>query len=195
MTGYRSYGSLIYPIKQNGIFFQTVALSILLYGCTTWTLTKRTEKKLDENYARILRGVLNKFQKQLPTKTAAWRSLTSHLTNIQIRRKRHAEHCWRSKDELIGDDLQWTPIYGHASVDRPAKTYLHQLWAETGWILKDQPGMKDDRDRKRERERERERERGGGEFVLSARLDDDNDDGLLWMILFLSLPSLSLYIG
>ena len=28
-------------------FFQGAVVSILLYGCTTWTLTKRMEKKLD----------------------------------------------------------------------------------------------------------------------------------------------------
>ena len=31
-------------------FFQAAVTSILLYGCTTWTLTKRLEKKLDGNY-------------------------------------------------------------------------------------------------------------------------------------------------
>ncbi len=31
-------------------FFQAVVVSILLYRCTTWMLTKRTEKKLDGNY-------------------------------------------------------------------------------------------------------------------------------------------------
>ena len=31
-------------------FFQAAFVSILLYGCTTWTLTKRMEKKLDGNY-------------------------------------------------------------------------------------------------------------------------------------------------
>ena len=30
-------------------FFQAAVVSILLYGCTTWTLTKRLEKKLDAN--------------------------------------------------------------------------------------------------------------------------------------------------
>ena len=38
--------------------------SILLYGCTTWTLTKRLEKKLDGNYARMLRAILNKSWRQ-----------------------------------------------------------------------------------------------------------------------------------
>ena len=41
-------------------FFQAAVVSILPYGCTTWTLTKRLEKKLDGNYARMLRAILNK---------------------------------------------------------------------------------------------------------------------------------------
>ena len=41
-------------------FSQAVTLSILLYRCTTWTLTKRMKKKLDANYARMLRVILNK---------------------------------------------------------------------------------------------------------------------------------------
>ena len=35
-------------------FFQASGISILLYGCITWTLTKRLEKKLDGNYTRML---------------------------------------------------------------------------------------------------------------------------------------------
>ena len=41
-------------------FFQTVVVSILLYGFTTGTLTKRLEKKLDGNYTRMLQAILNK---------------------------------------------------------------------------------------------------------------------------------------
>ena len=40
-------------------FFQAAVVSILLYGCTTWTLTKRLEKKRDGNYTRMLRAILN----------------------------------------------------------------------------------------------------------------------------------------
>ena len=50
------------------IFFQTAVVSILLYGCTTWSLTERMEKKLDGNYTRMLRGILNKSWRQDPTK-------------------------------------------------------------------------------------------------------------------------------
>ena len=41
-------------------FFQAAVVSILLYGCTTWTLTKRMKQKLDDNYTRMLRAILNK---------------------------------------------------------------------------------------------------------------------------------------
>ena len=46
--------------KMKCSFFQAVVVSILLYGCTTWMLTKRLEKKLDGNYTRMLRAILNK---------------------------------------------------------------------------------------------------------------------------------------
>ena len=41
-------------------FFQAAVVSVLLNGCTTWTLTKRLEKKLDGNYTKMLRAILNK---------------------------------------------------------------------------------------------------------------------------------------
>ena len=44
--------------KMKRSFFQAAVTSILLYGCTTWTLTKRREKKLDGNYTRMLRVLL-----------------------------------------------------------------------------------------------------------------------------------------
>ena len=44
--------------KMKHSFFQAVIVSILLYGCTTWT--KRMEKKLDGNYTRMLWAILNK---------------------------------------------------------------------------------------------------------------------------------------
>ena len=46
--------------KMKCSFFQAAVVSILLYGCTTRTLTKRLEKKLDGNYTRMLRAILNK---------------------------------------------------------------------------------------------------------------------------------------
>ena len=53
--------------KWNAVSSAAVT-SILLYGCTTWTLTKRLEKKLDGNYTRMLRAILNKSWRQHPTR-------------------------------------------------------------------------------------------------------------------------------
>ena len=46
--------------KMKRSFFQAAVVSILLYGCTIWMLTKRLEKKLGGNYTRMLRAILNK---------------------------------------------------------------------------------------------------------------------------------------
>ena len=45
--------------KMKRCFFQAAVASILLYGCTTWTLTKRLKKKLDGNFTRMLQVILN----------------------------------------------------------------------------------------------------------------------------------------
>ena len=78
--------------KRKRSFFQAAVVSILLYGCTTWTLTKQLEKRLDDNYTRMLRAILNKSWWQHPT-----RHQQGHqppiTKSIQVRRTRHAGHC------------------------------------------------------------------------------------------------------
>ena len=56
------------------------------------------------------------------------------------------------------------PYHGYAIIDIPAKNYLHQLYVDTGCILDDLSGVRDDRDGWRERERER----ASGKSILSA---------------------------
>ena len=90
-------------------FFQAAVVSLLLYGCTTWTQTKRLEKKLQGNYTRMLQAILNRSWLQHPTKHQLYGYLAPITKTIQVRRTRHAGHCWRSRDELISDVLQWTP--------------------------------------------------------------------------------------
>ena len=81
--------------KMKRSFFQTAVVSILLYGYTTWTLTKRMEKKLDGNYTRMLRAILNKSWRQQPTKQQLYGHLPPITKTIQVRRTRHARHCWK----------------------------------------------------------------------------------------------------
>ena len=108
--------------KMKCSFFLAAVVSILLYGFTTRTLTKRLEKKLDGNYTRMLRAILNKSWRQHPTRHQLYGHLPPITKTIQIRRTRHAGHCWRSRDELIIDVLLWTPTYGQAKAGRPART-------------------------------------------------------------------------
>ena len=100
--------------KMKRSFFQAAFVSILLYGCTTWTLIKRLKKKLDGNYKRMLRAILNKYWQQHPTKHQLYDHLPPITKTMKVRRTRHAGHCWRSRDELISDVLLWTPTYGRA---------------------------------------------------------------------------------
>ena len=108
--------------KMKRSFFQAAVASILLYGCTTWTLTKRLEKKLYGNYTRMLQAILNKSWPQHPTRHQLYGHLLPITKTIQVRRTRHAGHCWRSRDELISDVLLWTPTHGRAKAGRPART-------------------------------------------------------------------------
>ncbi len=95
-----------------------------MYRCTTWTLKKRLEKKLDGNYAGMLRVIQNKSWWQHPTRHQLYGHLPPITKTIQVRRTRHAGHYRRSKDELISDVLLWTAAYGQEKAGRPARTYI-----------------------------------------------------------------------
>ena len=144
-------------------FFQAAVVSILLYGCTTWMLTKRIENKLDGNYTRMLRAMLNKPWRQHPTKLQLYGHLPSITKTIKVRRTRHAGHCWRRRDELISDVLLWTPSHGRTKAGRPARTYIQQLYADTRCNPEDLPEAIDDREEWR---------KGSGISVQMTRHDD-----------------------
>ena len=82
------------------IYFQVAVVSVQLYGCTTWTLTRHIEKKLDGNCIRMLRAISNKSWKKHPTKQQCM--VTYHLSwrPSKLGKTRHVRH-WRSKDEFI----------------------------------------------------------------------------------------------
>ena len=139
-------------------FFQAAVVSILLYRCTTWTLTKRLEKKLDGNYTRMLRAKLIKSWGQHPTKHQLYGHLPPVTKTIQVRRTRHAGHCWRSKDELISDVYSYGPP--HMADQHTYSSYVRirdvaLKTCQRRWTIG------------------RSGERGSGISVLAARYDDD----------------------
>ena len=152
--------------KMKRSFFQAAVVSILLYESTTWTLTKRMEKKLDGNYTKMLWVILNKSWRQYPTMQQLYGHLPPIAKTIKVRRTRHAGHSWRSRDELISDVFLWTSSHGRTKAGQPARTYIQQLCADTGCSPEDLP------------ERwtiGRSGERGSGISVLIACHDYDDD--------------------
>ena len=117
---------LSYKIKRD--LFQAVAVSILLYGCTTWMPKEHKEKELDGNNTRILPAIKKNFLKQHSIHEQVYGHQPPVSQTIQTR---HMRHCWRSKDETISDVLFWTTTHGLTSVGRPAKTDKHRLSEET----------------------------------------------------------------
>ena len=123
-------------------FFQAAVASILLYGCTTWTLTKRLEKKLDGNYTRMLRAILNKSWRQHSTRHQLYGHLPPITKTIQVRRTRHAGHCWRSRDEkwcTLMDPHTW-PCKG-----RTTSTNIHSTTMWGYGMLSRRPAWGDER--------------------------------------------------
>ena len=91
---------------------------------------------------------------QHPTRHPLYGYLPPITKTIQVRRTRHAGHCWRSRDELIRDVLLWTPTHGRAKAGRPARTCIQQLCEDTGCCPEDLPRAMNDREEWRERVRD-----------------------------------------
>ena len=106
------------------------------------------------NYTRMPRAILNKSWQQHPTRHQLYGHLPPITKTIQVRRTRHAGHCWRSRDELIRDVLLWIPTHGRAKAGRPARTYIQQQCEDTGCCPEDLPRAMNDREEWRERVRD-----------------------------------------
>ena len=118
------------------------------YSCTK---EKSITFRLTLVYIRMLRAILKMSRKQHLTKQQRSGHLPSISQTIQLRQTRHMRHCWRRKNELISDVLQWTPTHGRVRVGRPAKTYVHQVCADIGFSLDDLSVAIDERDGWREK--------------------------------------------
>ena len=140
--------------KMKHSFFQAAVVSILLYRCTSWTLTNCMGEKLDGNYTRMLQAILNKSWRQHSTKHQLYGHLPSITKNVKVRWTRHAGHCCRSRDELISDVLLWTPSYGWAKPGWPAWTYIQQLCEDMGCSPENLPEVMNEREECQERVRD-----------------------------------------
>ena len=97
LAGFWSYWSLIYLIKQD--FFPAIAVSILLCGCTTWTLVKCIKKEMGPMQECCVLSSRNPGSNTQQNSSCMATCLPSHKPSL-VRWIRHAEHCWRNKHKL-----------------------------------------------------------------------------------------------
>ena len=106
--------------------------------------SERLEKKLDGNYTRMLRAILNKSWRQHPTRHQLYGHLPPITKTIQVRQTRQAGHCWRSRDELIRDVLLWTP-HTWPCKSRTTSTNIHSATMWGYGMLSRRPAWGDER--------------------------------------------------
>ena len=112
----------------------------------------------EEAGRQLHKNVSYNIEQVLATTPTTKHQLYGHLPpimkTIQVRRTRHAGHCWRSWDELISDVLLWTPTYGRAKAGRPARIYIRLLCEDTRCSPEDLPEAMNDWEKWRERVRD-----------------------------------------
>ena len=131
-------------------FFQAAVVSILLYRCNTWTLTKRLKKKqLDGNYTRMLRAILNDPGGNTP-------QVTSCTATCLLSRKLYKLDEPDTQDTAVEARTNSSVMYSYGprirpKAGRPARTYIQQLCEDTGCSPEDLPKAMNDREMWRER--------------------------------------------
>ena len=117
--------------KMKRSFFQAAVALILLYGCTTWTLTKRLEKKLDGNYTRMLRAILNKSWWQHPTRHQLYghlppitKTIKTCRTLLEKQGRTHKwctlmdPHIWPCKSRTTSTNIHSATMWGYGMLSR-----------------------------------------------------------------------------
>ena len=113
-------------------FFRATVETVLLYGSSSWTLTKALSQKIDGAYTKMLRVVKNVTWEQHVTNKVLYGKLPSITTIIEERRLRFSGHCFRSKQEVVHQLILWEPKHGRRSVGGQLRTYVDQLESDTG---------------------------------------------------------------
>ena len=113
------------------LFVSTVE-SVLLYGSSTWTVTKKLEKQIDGVYTRMLRMAQNVSWKEHMTNEELYGSLPKVSEKIRKSRLRIAGHCIRHSEEEAAKVVLWEPRTGRIGRGRRPINYIDILKNDTG---------------------------------------------------------------
>ena len=89
--------------------FRATVESILLYGSEAWTMSVKSEKRLDGIYTRLLRRSKNLSWKRHPTREQIYGDLCPVSSLVKARRVQFAGHCQRAENEIISSLILWRP--------------------------------------------------------------------------------------
>ena len=117
-----------------------MTVSILLYGCTTWTLKWWKSQMGNTPDVPFWKNPENN---SLESSSCTATYLPSHHPS---KMSNTYKGLVENKDKFISDILLWISTHGHANVDQSAKIYIYQLCADTGCSLEALPRAIDDRD-------------------------------------------------
>jgi hypothetical protein len=124
--------------KTKTSLFKSLVLSVLLYGCETWKLTKGEEEKLDIFQTKCLRRIFKiRWREHVTNKTVLEMAGTERISE-EVRRRRwnwigHVLRKDRTDDCAVA--LGWTPE-GRRKRGRPKTTWRRMVELErngAGW--------------------------------------------------------------
>ena len=122
--------------------FKCLIEPILLYGCETWTLSKKAEKRLDGTYTRLLMRVKNLSWKHHPSKQQIYGDLPPVSSLVKSKRVQFAGHCLRASSEIISPVI----LYKSHPIGRRSRklNYIDTIVRDTGLLEQDlKPSMLD----------------------------------------------------
>ena len=123
--------------KTRVSLFKSLVLSVLLYGCETWKLTKREEKKLDAFQTKCLRRIFKiRWQQHVPN-TAFLDMVETRKISDEVRRRWNwIGHVLRKEtSDGCAVVLGWAPE-GKRKQGRPKTTWWRKVEVEqngAGW--------------------------------------------------------------
>ncbi|KAL7831358.1 hypothetical protein SRHO_G00308610 [Serrasalmus rhombeus] len=124
--------------KTKASLFKSLVLSILLYGCEAWKLTKGDEEKLDIFQTKCLRRIFRIRWQQHVSNRKVLEMAGAEKISEEVRRRRwnwigHVLRRDRNDDCAVA--LEWTPE-GSRKRGRPKTTWRRMVEAErngAGW--------------------------------------------------------------